>query len=240
MPKPFPIVYSFRRCPYAMGARMALFSGSSAFILREVSLQQKPQRFLDLSPKATVPVLHIPHENKVIEQSVDIIKWVFAQWKQQYETLHPWDLEALEGNSYSQGVLIDGFIADFQANFKFHLDAYKYNRPDSLSRSQHYDCALAHLASMEQKLQNNKYLFGTTPSLADIATLPFIRQFANVDKPSFEALPLPNLQSLLHAFTTSPLFTACMQKYPLWQEDNQQNYQEIIIHPSLPAKISLS
>ena len=189
-----PILYSFRRCPYAMRARLALASAGITCELREILLRDKAVELLQASPKATVPVLVI--ETAVIDESLDIMHWALncfdpEGWLKMPDAGHE-------------------LIARMDAEFKPNLDAYKYNDDET---------ARTHAAAFLQELdtQLNPNLFGTAPKLADMAILTFVRQFAFVDKPWFDAQDWPNLSNWLQSFIASSRFAAIMQKYPQWQ-----------------------
>lgn len=213
----YPILYSFRRCPYAMRARLALFSSRRPFILREILLKDKPPIFTELSPKATVPVLHLP-DGTILEESLDIVRWVFAN----YDEPHPW---AFENNE------ITNFLDNFEQNFKSKLDGYKYGKTPEVD----FESAYEFLQTCEAKLKTSPYLFSSTPSLADIAFLPFLRQFANVDKNRFWALPLPNLHARLQSFLDSALFQEIIKKRNLWQESDCELPEKADFKPDLES-----
>jgi glutathione S-transferase len=191
-------LYSFRRCPYAMRARMALrYSGVPVEIV-EVSLKAKPAEMLAISPKGTVPVLDA--DGRVIDESLEIMRWALAQ-------------------NDPQGWLLDGDsrIAELiEANdqgFKVDLNRYKYaerypEQPMEVYRAQ----GAVFLQRLEGLLQDRDYLLADHPSLADIALLPFVRQFAHVDREWFAQTPYPRLQAWLHYFLESDLFTSIMKK----------------------------
>jgi glutathione S-transferase len=191
-------LYSFRRCPYAMRARMALrYSGVPVEIV-EVSLKAKPAEMLAISPKGTVPVLDA--DGRVIDESLEIMRWALAQ-------------------NDPQGWLLDGDsrIAELiEANdqgFKVDLNRYKYaerypEQPMEVYRAQ----GAVFLQRLEGLLQDRDYLLADHPSLADIALLPFVRQFAHVDREWFAQTPYPRLQAWLHDFLESNLFTLIMKK----------------------------
>ena len=198
-----PILYTFRRCPYAMRARLALRYAGPELEMREVALRAKPAELLAASGKGTVPVLALP-SGAVLEQSLDIMLWALAQadpkgWLQ----AAPWAAQAewTERNDIE---------------FKPLLDRYKYpQRFPEASAEQHREAAIdVMLRPLEQALAGRAWLFGAQPSLADMALLPFIRQFAAVDAAWFEAVPLPALQAWLRAFVASDLFQAVMRDRP--------------------------
>lgn len=215
-----PILYSFRRCPYAMRARLALAASGQACELREVVLRHKPQALLDASPKATVPVL-ITREGLVIEQSLDIMRWALAQndpgqWLAP-ETGSPDAMQAL--------------IAQCDGDFKRHLDRYKYPERHSgeIEDSEGSDgdstgFARLHraqgarfLAQLNAQLGTASYLFGQRAAWADMAIAPFVRQFAETDRSWFDQQPWPGLQRWLAAWLASDLFARIMTKYPPWE-----------------------
>ena len=203
-----PILYSFRRCPYAMRARLAIAYSQIFVELREVVLRNKPIEMIQISPKATVPVLQLEHQ--VIDESLDIMDWAIAQHD-------PFDwAAAAQGNSIQDAMrrLIEE--NDFQ--FKPLLDRYKYfERYPENSQTGYREQAMAFVLKLEQKLGSTEWLFGASPTLADMAILPFIRQFAHVDKDWFFQAPFPCTQRWLTRYLNSPANTAIMKKYPPWQ-----------------------
>lgn len=198
------ILYSFRRCPYAMRARMALNSQGVKLELREVLLRDKPPSMLDLSPKGTVPVLQTD-EGQVIDESLDIMCWVLPS----------------EGSWFSQATQAEQMrlAQGFDATFKPHLDAYKYHRPDS-AHPQHYyrEQAATCLDDFELWLEHSNYLLGDAPQFLDLAVMPFVRQFASVDRQWFDAQPLQRVRQWLDRWLVDPLFTGVMGKFSQWQE----------------------
>ena len=202
-----PILYSFRRCPYAMRARMALRRASITVELREVSLGDKPQAMLELSAKGTVPVLLA---NKLmLDESLDIMYWAMeqadpGQWLDA-------DLQART----------ESLIYENDGSFKTHLDQYKYwDRFPAQSQQYYRQQGETFLVKLEQLLRLNKYLLADRPTLADIAVFPFIRQFAFVDKHWFDNSGYSQLQRWLQEFLESPLFIQSMDKLPPWQPED--------------------
>ncbi|MBL4836470.1 MAG: glutathione S-transferase [Kordiimonadaceae bacterium] len=204
----FPILYSFRRCPYAMRARLALFVSGQQVRLREVVLRDKPAAMLDASAKATVPVLCLP-SGQVIDESLDIMLWALEQadpkgWYQPQvggleEMLH--------------------LINKCDTEFKPHLDRYKYaNRYEDAQPETHRTAAATFLAELEQRLVTSRFLFGHRATLADYAVMPFIRQFAGVDRDWFAAAPYPQLQAWMAGLMDESPFRDVMEKYPQWAE----------------------
>lgn len=203
-----PVLYSFRRCPYAMRARIALLAADIDVELREVVLRDKPQSMIDASPKATVPVL-ILQDGTVIDESLEIMVWALAE------------NDPLEWLSPESGTLDDmlALIAQNDGPFKHHLDRYKYfNRYEDADPAEHRRDAEKILNRLDGRLAVGKYLFGSRPALADFAIAPFIRQFANTDKEAFDAMPFVHLQRWLDDFLNSSFFERAMTKYDQWHE----------------------
>jgi glutathione S-transferase len=200
-----PILYSFRRCPYAMRARMALAYAGIAVELREVLLRDKPQEMLAASPKGTVPVLVLP-DGPVIDESVDIMLWALSR-----SDPDNWLAPPARGDAAS-------WIGANDGDFKTWLDRYKYadrhpDHPPTWYRGQ----AAAHLARLDAVLADNRWLHGERRGLADAALFPFIRQFAMVDFAWFSGGPCSHLLRWLQAWLEDPLFLGVMHKYPRWQ-----------------------
>ncbi len=206
---PVPLLYSYRRCPYAMRARMALLAAGIAFDAHEIVLRDKPAEMLALSPKGTVPVLRLP-DGGVLEQSLDIVRWAFAGAR---------DGQGWWRRAQDPGLL--ALLSTCDGAFKHHLDRYKYPERFGLSASQrmpHRERAVeALLAPLDARLRASAQLGGAQPCAADIAIFPFVRQFAAVDPAAFEALPLPALQAWLAAWLRHPLFEAAMARLPSQQ-----------------------
>ncbi|MBH3404653.1 glutathione S-transferase [Pseudomonas glycinae] len=191
-------LYSFRRCPYAMRARMALrYSGVPVEIV-EVSLKAKPAQMLAISPKGTVPVLDA--DGQVIDESLEIMRWALAQ--------NDPDDWLLGGDSR-----IAELIEANDRVFKIHLNRYKYAEryPEQPMEVYRAEGALF-LQKLDELLEGRDYLLAGHPSLADIALLPFVRQFAHVDRDWFAQTPYVRLQAWLQRFLESELFTGIMKK----------------------------
>lgn len=209
-----PVLYSFRRCPYAMRARLALDVSGQPYALREIMLRCKPPELLLASSKGTVPVLVLP-DGEVIDESLHIMQWAL-DWNDP----QGW----LQNSKHMLAV-----IAFNDGAFKHHLDRYKYpqrygdesaHRQGSSFADQHRAAGSAWLAKLEAMLTalpGNTWLFGQQPSLADMASLPFVRQFARTDATWFAAQPWPALQGWLARFETSALYARVMTKHPLWR-----------------------
>ncbi|WP_166361910.1 glutathione S-transferase [Pseudomonas akapageensis] len=196
------ILYSFRRCPYAMRARMALrYSGCPVEIV-EVSLKAKPAEMLALSSKGTVPVLSV--DGQVIDESLEIMRWALARNDPQ---------DWLLGDAPEARLHADRLISENDQVFKVHLNHYKYADRYPQHSLEHYrEQACGFLQTLEECLQQQAYLFADHPSLADIAIMPFIRQFAAVDPDWFGQAPYPRLQDWLKGLLESSLFKAIMAR----------------------------
>lgn len=206
-----PIVYSFRRCPYAMRARLALFYSGVTVELREVVLSDKPAEMQNLADEVTVPLLLLPDQT-LIDESWDVMLWAIRQ--------NDPDLWLGEGESkvFDAEIMVE--MNDF--SFKTDLDHYKYSdrypeHPLEYYRSRGEE----YLQDLEDALSESKYLLGEKISIADIAIFPFIRQFAFVDKHWFDQAPYPNLQCWLQKFLDSELFDSIMVKFPAWKQGDE-------------------
>ncbi len=201
-----PVLYSFRRCPYAMRARLAIASSGYQCELREIVLRDKAPEFLEVSPKGTVPVL-ITSDGEVIEESFDIMLRVLKE-----NDPEGW-------LSPGTGTLADmtALVSEFDGPFKSALDRYKYaTRYEGVDPTEERGKGCKYLLKLETRLENSEYLFGQNCSLADMAILPFVRQFANVDRAWFDAQDWPDLISWLENFLDSPKFNHIFKKYKKW------------------------
>lgn len=199
----YPILYTFRRCPYAMRARLALLCANQNVIVREIELKNKPDAMLSISPKGTVPVLQLP-SGQIIEESLDIMTWVHHGWmeeqKWQWQPTHEW-------------VVIN------DKAFKPCLDRYKYfERYPEHSQEEYRKLCFPFLTQLEQQLQQSRYLLGEQPSFIDLAIMPFIRQFAGVNREWFDQSPFPALVKWLDNWLATDLFKKAMVKYQVWQQ----------------------
>lgn len=205
-PDPVPILYTFRRCPYAMRARMALTVAGVAFAWREVELKDKPDEMIEASAKASVPVLVLP-DGAVIDESLDIMLWALSE--NDPEGWLPEDT-ASRMDAY-------GLIARNDGEFKHHLDRYKYaSRYDDADPQADRVACMAVLEDLDARLARSPCLSGARLGLADIAIFPFIRQFRIADPEWFDAQPLGPLQSWLTARMESALFATIMAKQKPW------------------------
>lgn len=203
-------LYSFRRCPYAIRARMALKYAGIEVGIREVKLSNKPIELIKASKKATVPVLVIDSD-KVIDESIDIMLWSLAQ-----SDCDNW----LKPNSQQK---IFDLIQENDFQFKPILDGYKYPQSSEVGDPLFYrKQALIFLDKLNSKLLNSQYLLSDKPCLADIAIFPFIRQFYMVDKDWFMKSNLKHLIVWLELFLKSPLFLNVMKKYSPWKAGDKE------------------
>jgi len=216
------ILYSFRRCPYAIRARMTLRVAGIEYEHREVLLKDKPAELVRVSPKATVPVLILNNseQTQVLEESIDIMRWALAQQDPEL-----W----LAPDSKTQQD-IENWLATFEDNFKPNLDAYKYGNDKSEEAADSKTTARKRcetvLAELDTRLTSNRnagrnsgtvYLFGKQLGFADVAVFPFIRQYAAVEPERFRALQLSALNSWLDRWLEDPRFLEVMQKHPRWE-----------------------
>ena len=195
-------LYSFRRCPYAMRARMALRYSTVAVDIVEVSLKAKPAEMLALSSKGTVPVLNV--DGLVIDESLEIMQWALAQHDPQ-----DWLLKDDPQGLRAMAALIE----ENDQVFKVHLNRYKYaerypQQPMAFYRAE----GEVFLRRLDELLDGRYYLLVNHPTLADVALMPFIRQFAHVDREWFAQTPYRRLQDWLQRFLASELFTSVMAK----------------------------
>jgi len=216
------VLYSFRRCPYAMRARMVVLTSKLKIELRDILLKDKPAQMVAASPKGTVPVL-ILEDGRVLEESLDIMLWAVS--------LN--DPLSLYPDDDPTRFTIDELIAENDGPFKSALDQYKYHvRFPENSKENYRSEGEVFLAKLNERLREHPYLMGTQASLADIAIFPFIRQFANSDRDWFDASPYPNLHKWLNTWTTSEDYLNIMKKRPIWNEEAAPCY-----FPSLAQQV---
>ena len=204
-----PVLYSYRRCPYAMRARMALKCADIQVEHREIEFRNKPKSMLLVSPKGTVPVLCL--DGLVLDQSLDIMRWAL-------EKSDP------DGWSSLDAKASQAWIEKNDGPFKVLLDQYKYpNRFPDLNPDDVLNSAVElMLKPMESALQSSKYLMGNKMSLVDVAIFPFIRQFAAVNPQCFEELPFPLVKAWLNQHLESDLFNSVMDKHPTWIDMSEE------------------
>ena len=199
-----PILYSFRRCPYAIRARWALLSSNIDVELREVILKDKPGEFLSVSRSGTVPCLQL--KDKIIDESIDIMIWALRK-----NDPDSWLDMPVEGYS-----LID----EVEKNFKPNLDKTKYatrypQNDSTVSRS----LAIDYLTDLDKKIKSD-FIFGKKPKLVDVAIFPFVRQFANIDINWFNEFGWEKLRNWLDAFVDSNMFNKSQKKFVQWRPEN--------------------
>lgn len=206
-----PVLYSFRRCPYAIRARLALHSSGTAVELREVSLRDKPHSMLAASPKGSVPVLLLP-EGQVIDESWDIMCWALQRS----------DPENWLGQDHRHIEDAGPLVSENDTAFKYWLDRYKYpDRYPEFPQAHYRYMAEQSLVKLESRLAVSRFLLDDERSVADAALFPFVRQFAEVDKDWFAQSPYPELQRWLADFLDSADFAAVMAKYAIWHPGDQ-------------------
>ena len=212
---PYPRLYSFRRCPYAMRARLGLLFAGRQVELREITLKNKPPQMLAISPKGTVPVLQLL-DGTVIEESREIMTWALTQ-------------QDTQGLLAAQTLLEANALIDKNDNeFKYWLDRYKYaDRHLDMSQAEYRQRGEAFLQMLEELLIKNPYLLGESITIADIGIMPFVRQFAHVNRKVFYDLPYPNLQRWLQDWLNHPLFLQAMTKFAPWQEKD-----DVVVFPA--------
>lgn len=203
------ILYSFRRCPYAMRGRMGLKASGLSYEHREIILRDKPEEMLNASPKGTVPVF-IKEDGTVIEESLDLLTWALSQ----NDPLGWLDCDREAA---------DALIGANDTDFKHHLDRYKYasRYSDEAKRGDvdmsHRIEAEIHIQNLEDILASHSFLLGEKQSLADIAIFPFIRQFSNVERDWWDSAPYPKTRNWLIRHIEADLFKDIMMKHPLWK-----------------------
>ncbi|MFT5212167.1 MAG: glutathione S-transferase [Flavobacterium sp.] len=216
-----PILYTFRRCPYAIRARMGLAYAGIDYEHREVVLKNKPAEMITLSPKGTVPVLSHAEQRcldencldeSCLDESIDILLWALSQR----------DPEGWMGFNDGQLDEMAKLIKQNDFEFKAHLDHYKYADRFPEYRQQEYrDRCELFLQILETRLNKHRFLFASRVSYADIAILSFIRQFSKVDEIWFDQSPYLKLKAWLDELTHSPLFLSIMKKYKAWNPGDE-------------------
>lgn len=218
-----PVLYSFRRCPYAMRARLALWASGTVCELREVVLARKPAALLAASAKGTVPVLVLT-DGQVVDQSLDIMLWALRR-------NDPLQWLPANGNAMTQAMQL---VAHCDGEFKFHLDRYKYPNRFGLPDGQtHRAQGAVFLALLNEQLIQTPNLGGFSAGLADMATAPFVRQFAHTDPAWFAQQPWPELQSWLTGFEGSTAYQAVMKPYVAWAPEHAP-----ALFPAAPSAIN--
>ena len=219
-----PILYSLRNCPYAMRARIAIFKSHQPVALRDVVLSDKPPEMILASAKATVPILVISQTDnsiskehakcQVIDESLDVMLWAL-------NSADPNDLLHRDSPEVLTQMLT--FITEFDVEFKRCLEAYKCAKRYHETNIDECRAACEHYIQMlELRLTAHKFLSSERESLLDIALLPFIRQFARIERQWYLQSPYPNLKAWLNNYLQSPMFTKVMAKYPLWLDSGEE------------------
>ena len=215
-----PVLYSFRRCPYAMRARLALYASGVAFELREVALRDKPESMLAASPKGSVPVL-VCSNGQVIDESWEIMLWALRQH----------DPDGWLGKNDAYVDAATPLINENDTTFKRYLDRYKYPERHPEHPATHYRSqAELFVRQLEARLCVSSCLLGDTLSIADVGVFPFIRQFADVDKIWFAQSPYISLRYWLKNLLDSEGLAAVMKKYSPWQPGDEP----IFPNPKIP------
>lgn len=214
MPVSLDRLYSFRRCPYAMRARLGVVLAELSVELREIELKNKPAAMLAISPKGTVPVLQLRTDDnssgRVLEESQDILMWALEQQDPQ-------------GVLNTDLTRAQALIQRNDTEFKYWLDRYKYaDRYPQQTQLEYRQQGEVFLQQLEQLLTEHSYLLGDRISVADIAIMPFVRQFAHVDRQVFFSLPYPHLQQWLISWLEHPAFIQVMYKFKPWQEGDER------------------
>ncbi|MGC2165075.1 MAG: glutathione S-transferase [Gallionella sp.] len=217
-----PVLYSFRRCPYAMRARLALQASGIAYELREVSLRDKPDCMLCASPKGSVPVLILP-DGRVIDESWDIMQWALQ--------LH--DPMDWLGENRELFHAAKPLVAENDTTFKHYLDRYKYpQRFPEQTQADYRAHAELFLQKLEPRLKESAFLLGRAFSIADAALFPFVRQFSSIDKDWFADAPYRSLRRWLETMSTLALVTSIMVKYRPWKLDDPPIFINNVIDES--------
>ncbi|CDT88770.1 Putative glutathione S-transferase [Vibrio coralliirubri] len=207
-----PILYSLRRCPYAMRGRMGIALSQQKVLLREIVTKDKPSELLASSPKGTVPVLVLPN-GQVIEQSLDVMNWALQQ-------NDPQDL--LRSSNPELSKQVQQLIKTNDEEFIGHLEKYRASvRYRNIDVEQRRQACETFISQLEARLTDRPYFFGETPSLADFAVMPFVSQFVRVEKKWFVKSEYQNVGRWLRAHLESKLYTQVMKQYPLWNETKQ-------------------
>lgn len=208
-----PILYSLRRCPYCIRARLALLLSHQPVMLRDVVTANLPDEMLSVSPKGTVPVL-VCNDSAVIDESLDIMIWALEQ-------SDPSNLLLNDRPDEFQTMMT--LINRNDTEFIVALDKYKIAARYHHSNEIDYrDQCEQFITKLESRLNEHEYLIGDSPSLADYAVLPFIRQFSRVDRQWYLSASYPNLQRWLTAHYENPLYSKAMTKYPLWLDSHKE------------------
>lgn len=202
-----PVLYSFRRCPYAIRARLALKLCGVDYELREVDLKSKPKSMLEFSPKGTVPVFILP-DGRVIDESLDIVRWVVDSYES--EVLYRYDLELKEQSNI--------IYSSLQEDLIFHLNRYKYpDRYENVNLSLHREKINNFLLELESRLSINKFILGPNPTEIDILVFPFVRQVNIADSNILTQDGMLGVRKWFFWWVNSSFFKEIMIKFPICQ-----------------------
>ena len=221
--KHLPVLYSLRNCPYAMRARIAIFKAQQIVILRDIVLSNKPKEMITASPKATVPVL-VLENGFVIEESLAVMLWA----------LNETDPDDLLQSQHEQNLLaMLKLIKCFDDEFKTYLEQYKCaKRYQENNITECRERCELFIKMLEVRLTEHSFLMSNKESLADIAILPYIRQFARIERQWYLQSPYPKVRQWLNHYLQSPMFTRVMAKYPLWLD----NYEVVLFGEKMNKK----
>ncbi len=211
------ILYSFRRCPYAIRARWALLICEIRVEIREIDLKNKPLDFLNKSKTKSVPIL-IKKNSEVIEESLEIILWALSESKKKnIKNIYSPDKKRKD---------IFEIIEKNDKEFKYHLDRFKYStRYENISEEFHFTKALKFIKKLNELLEDNKYLFGEEPTIADWSIWPFVRQFKIAcENQKITNYFKPPIKDWLDNFVKHGKFQSLMYKYELWEPNSKKNY----------------
>ncbi len=209
----YPILYSLRNCPYAMRARIAIFKAKQTVLLRDLVLSNKPTEMLKASPKGTVPVIVLKN-GEVIEESLEVMLWALNE-------TDPEDLLHRSNEQMLTEMLT--LINDFDSEFKTRLEQYKCaKRYQETNVTECREACEQYIEKLEQRLNQHGFLMSNKESLVDIALLPFIRQFARIERQWYLQSPYPKVRQWLNGYLQSPMFTKVMAKYPLWLDNHEE------------------
>jgi glutathione S-transferase len=214
-----PILYSLRHCPFAMRARLAIFKSQQAVEMRDVKLDNKPAAMLVASPKGTVPIL-VVSSSHIIDESLEVMLWSLRQCDPENLLLS----DPLKNNNSEESRLPEllAFIELYDSEFKSCIEDYKCAK--RYHESNLIECRQAcevYVQDLEQRLSQHDYIFGEQESLADIALLPFIRQFAKIERQWYVGSSYVNVKRWLNKYLQSAMFNKVMTQYPIWNEKTQ-------------------
>lgn len=222
-----PILYSLRNCPYAMRARLAIYASEQSVRLRDIVLSNKPDEMLTVSPKGTVPVLVLTGNmalstdkrpsndtDEVIDESLSIMLWAFSQ-----NDPDDYLVQATPNARTKMLKVINLFDNDFKHHLEQYRSAKRYHEP---TLKQHRQVCERYLEELESRLEQHAYLESDKPSLLDLALMPYIRQFARVERQWYLQSPYPQLRQWLNRYLQSKMFSKVMAQHPLWLDTQEE------------------